>query len=199
MNRLTIVCGMKWNWPASFTMWNTIRSAPVWYRIQPIGLGRAQGWQAKAPAPQLPQTLAKCRNSRRRLPAGVSADRMSAVRAESPLHGGDWPSFFDPVVRWRFAWGTDHRRRWSVLLEIRRRRRRSADAVGESRAHRQDGGVVACHRERLGERELAAVGRGRRARIPRRKDRTHRNRKLAGPKIRTGSGRECEVGGGDVR
>src|ERR1035438_1134847 len=71
MNRLTIVCGIKWNWPASFTMWNTIRSAPVWYRIQPIGLGRAHGWQAKAPAPQLPQTLAKCRNSRDR-PGGLS-------------------------------------------------------------------------------------------------------------------------------
>jgi hypothetical protein len=33
----------------------------------------------------------------RRLAAGVSADRMSALRAENPLHGGDWPSFFDPV------------------------------------------------------------------------------------------------------
>src|ERR1022692_2902038 len=69
MNRLTIVCGMKWNWPASFTMWSTIRLAPVWYRIQPIGLGRVRGWQAKAPAPRLRQTLAKCRNSMARTSA----------------------------------------------------------------------------------------------------------------------------------
>src|ERR1017187_1708961 len=58
MNRLTVVCGMKWNWPASFTMWNTIRSAPVWYRIQPIGLGRAHGWQAKAPGESACPTIA---------------------------------------------------------------------------------------------------------------------------------------------
>src|ERR1035441_4215670 len=84
MNRLTVVCGMKWNWPASFTMWNTIRSAPVWYRIQPIGLGRAHGWQAKAPAPQLPQTLAKCRNSSRRLSAGVSRCEELAPGPKAP-------------------------------------------------------------------------------------------------------------------
>src|ERR1035438_8244746 len=45
--------------------------------------------------------------------------------------------------------------------------------------------------------ELAAEGRGRGARIPRREDRTHRNRKLAGPEVRTGSRRELEIGGGD--
>src|ERR1039458_2414875 len=90
MNRLTIVCGMKWNWPASFTMWNTIQSAPVWYRIQPIGLGRTQGWQAKAPAPQLPQTLAKCRNSSRRLSAGAAGiedSRMSKRASEKAAAG----------------------------------------------------------------------------------------------------------------
>jgi hypothetical protein len=31
------------------------------------------------------------------------ADRMSALRAESPLHAADGPSFFDPVNRLWFS------------------------------------------------------------------------------------------------
>ena len=48
------------------------RSAPAWQRIHAPGIGRARGWQAKAPAPQLARTLSKCRNSSSRLLASSS-------------------------------------------------------------------------------------------------------------------------------
>src|ERR1035437_9609359 len=77
MNPSTIVCGMKWNWTVSFAMWSTTRSALVWQRIHAPGLGRARGWQAKAPAPRLARTLAKCRNSRRWIHPARSAKRQT--------------------------------------------------------------------------------------------------------------------------
>jgi hypothetical protein len=70
MNPSTIVCAMRRNWTVWFTMWSTTQSAPAWQRIHMTGIGRARGWQAKAPAPRLAHAFAKCRNSSSRLSAG---------------------------------------------------------------------------------------------------------------------------------
>jgi hypothetical protein len=53
MNPSTIVCGMKRNWTVwfSYVEYNPV-SAGLAANPMP-GLGRARGWQAKAPVPQL--------------------------------------------------------------------------------------------------------------------------------------------------
>src|SRR5580692_12396034 len=56
----------------AFACWTcNLKKGPNLSGIDPVaGLGRARGWQAKAPAPQLARTLTKYRNSRSRLKAG---------------------------------------------------------------------------------------------------------------------------------
>src|ERR1700692_4732524 len=76
---------MKRNWSVWFTMWSTTRSTPAWQRIPAPGIGRARGgWQAKAPAPRLARTLAKCRNSRDR-PPGLSLFLTTSLPAQNHL------------------------------------------------------------------------------------------------------------------
>jgi hypothetical protein len=75
---------IKWNWTVSFTMWTATRSAPAWQRIPRLALvERAAGRRkrlAKAPAPQLAQTLTKFTSSRSLAESRLSSSRDPLVR-----------------------------------------------------------------------------------------------------------------------